>query len=297
MNKDLLPHFLIVGAPKCGTTSLHYYISQHPDVNTSPKEIHYFGKDLQYTAERPTIENYQSYFSNRGLNGDASVWYLYSDTIFEELKALGIKPKIVILLRNPTEVAYSLHSQNIVDANEDVLSFENALELEEQRKTGKNLPKDVDPPRTVFYKDTASYYPRVQKFQDELGPENIWVGLQENLKNNPALFLQELESFLSLSHFENYDFTKQNENKSVKSKKINHFIKKAGKSQIAIFRFLIPFKSLRKKLVDKIYFGNLEVTNRSKLNPATKQTLEQEFNPEIKKLDNIIKPDISHWIV
>ena len=297
MIKDLLPHFLIVGAPKCGTTSLHFYISQHPDVNTSPKEIHYFGSDLQYKTKKPTLEEYQNYFSKKGLNGDASVWYLYSESIFKELKDLGIKPKIIILIRNPTEVAYALHSQNIVDANEDVLSFECALKLEEQRKKGFKLPKDVDPPRTVLYKDTVYYYPRIKKFQDEFGVENVFVGLQEKLKNTPLLFLKELELFLNLSHFNNYDFTKQNENKTVKFNKINHFIKKAGSTQIAIFRFLIPFKSLRKKIVDTIYFKNLDIAKRKKLDPTTKSLLEQEFNPGIKKLDNIIKPDISHWIV
>ena len=74
-------------------------------------------------------------------------------------------------------------------------------------------------------------------------------------------------------------------------------IKKAGPVQIAIFRFLIPFKSLRKKIVDSIYFGNLEVEKRTKLKSSTKLELQQEFNPEIKKLNNIIEPDISHWIV
>jgi len=297
MNKDLLPHFLIVGAPKCGTTSLHFYISQHPDVNTSPKEIHYFGKDLQYKTKRPKLEEYQNHFSNKGLNGDASVWYLYSESIFKELKDLGITPKIIILIRNPTEVAYSLHSQNIVDANENELSFESAIKLEEQRKQGLKLPKGVDPPRTVLYKDTCSYFPRIKKFQDEMGTENVWVGLQENLRDTPDIFLKEMEAFLNLSHFNSYDFTRQNENKTVKSKKINYLIKKAGPVQIAIFRFLIPFKSLRKKIVDSIYFGNLEVEKRSKLKSSTKLELQQEFNPEIKKLNNIIEPDISHWIV
>lgn len=297
MNKDLLPHFLIVGAPKCGTTSLHFYISQHPDINTSPKEIHYFGKDLKYKTKRPKLEEYQNHFSKKGLNGDASVWYLYSDSIFEELKNLGITPKIIILIRNPTEVAYSLHSQNIVDANEDVLSFESALKLEEQRKKGLNMPKGVDPLRTVLYRDTVSYFPRIKKFQDEMGIENVWVGLQENLKHNPAFFLKEIELFLNLSQFTSYDFTRQNENKTVKSKKINYYIKKAGSFQIAIFRFLIPFKGLRKKIVDSIYFRNLEVEKRTKLKSTTKLELEQEFNPGIKKLNNIIEPDISHWIV
>ena len=139
MNRKLLPHFLIIGAPKCGTTALHNYLSQHPDLHLSPKEIHFFGKDLGYKIKRPTLIEYQSYFTEKGINGDGSVWYLYSDTIYQELNDLGIKPKIIVLLRNPIEVAYALHSQNIVDANENVTNFEEALKLEEIRKTGVKM--------------------------------------------------------------------------------------------------------------------------------------------------------------
>lgn len=296
MNKALLPHFLIVGAPKCGTTSLHFYLSQHPKVNTAEKEIHYFGKDLNYKIERPTLEYYQSFFKSTGLNGDSSVWYLYSDSILDELNALGIQPKIIIMARNPVELAYSLHSQNIVDANEDETSFDKALALEPSRVEGKNLPKNIDPIRSVFYTQTADIYSRVLKFQNHFGTHNVFVGLQEELKKDPALFLKKLEMFLELEPFNEYDFTKQNENKTVKNKSINHLIKKAGKSQIALFRLIIPFKSVRKKIVDKIYFGNLASSSREPLNEVTKVHLQNTFRENIKLLNSIIEPDISHWI-
>lgn len=296
MNKALLPHFLIVGAPKCGTTSLHFYLSQHPSINTAEKEIHFFGKDLNYKVAKPTLEHYQSFFKPSGLNGDSSVWYLYSDSILTELEELGIKPKIIIMARNPVELAYSLHSQNIVDANEDELSFEKALSLEESRTKGLNLPKGIDPVRSVFYSQAADIYARVKKFQDHFGKDNVWVGLQEDLKNNPSGLLKDLEQFLELPHFPDYDFTKQNENKSVKNKSINHLIKKAGKSQIALFRFIIPFKSIRKRIVDKLYFGNLVPSTRPALSLETKTKLENQFRENTKRLNEIIKPDIDHWI-
>lgn len=296
MNKDLLPHFLIVGAPKCGTTSLDFYLSQHPDINMAEKEMHYFGKDLNYKYDRPTLEHYQSFFKADGLNGESSVWYLYSDSILEELSSLGIQPKIIIMARNPVELAYSLHSQNIVDANEDVTSFEKALELEESRTKGENLPKDVDPVRSVFYTEAADIYSRVLKFQNHFGKDNVFVGLQEDLKKDPDTFLKKLEQFLELSEFKNYDFTKQNENKSVKNKSINHLIKKAGKSQIALFRIIIPFKSVRKKIVDKIYFGNLSPATREPLKESTRLQLENTFRKNTKLLNSIIEPDIQHWI-
>ena len=166
MHSKLLPHFLIVGAPKCGTTALHYYLSQHPEVNMSPKEIHYFGNDLGYKVKRPTLDYYQSFFKEQGINGDGSVWYLYSDTIFEELKALHITPKIIVLLRNPTEVCYAMHSQNIIDANEDIYEFESALGLEESRKKGNNIPINTDPNRALFYKEMGRFLPRIRFFKE-----------------------------------------------------------------------------------------------------------------------------------
>ena len=76
MNRKLLPHFLIIGAPKCGTTALHYYLSQHPDVNLSPKEIHYFGKDIgygkQYWTPFKTNRVVHGYFNGMSVNGGVS---------------------------------------------------------------------------------------------------------------------------------------------------------------------------------------------------------------------------------
>lgn len=296
-DQSLLPHFLIVGAPKCGTTALHHYLSQHPEVNTAPKEIHFFGEDLNYTATRPTLEEYQSYFKSKGINGDASVWYLYSDSIFDELKELGIQPKIIIMLRNPVEIAYALHSQNIADANEDVLSFEDALSLENDRKKGNQLPKNVDPPRTVFYRDTAITSHRILKFQEAVGRENVWIGLQEDLKKDAAKLIYEIEIFLSLPHFNKYNFEKINVNKTVKNPQLNRLIKKSGDTKKALFRVIVPVKSWRKKMIDKLYFGNLQEEKRVPMSENTNQSLQAEFKNEVSKLCEITGRDLKHWLL
>ncbi len=296
MNTKLLPHFLIVGAPKCGTTALHHYLSQHPQLNLSPKEIHFFGKDLGYKVERPSLKEYQSYFKSEGLNGDGSVWYLYSDSIYQELKELGIQPKIIVMLRNPVEVAYALHSQNIIDANENELDFEKALALEEDRKKGIHLPPNVDPPRTVFYKETADFYPRIKMLLDHIPRESIFFGLQEDLKSDTLGFLYRIENFLKIDHFTSYNLEKINENKVVKNPKIHNLIKKPGNLKVKLFRTLIPSKKIRKKLVDKIYNANLEKNKRKELSGNLKSDLEQYFKPNIEKLGEITGIQIAHWI-
>jgi len=79
---DARPNFLIVGAPKCGTTAMNTYLRQHPQVFIPErKEIHYFGSDLTFTCPRPTAAKYLAYFSPAGepvASGEASVFYLLS---------------------------------------------------------------------------------------------------------------------------------------------------------------------------------------------------------------------------
>ena len=292
---NLYPHFLIVGAPKCGTTALHNYLSQHPAINMSPKEIHYFGKDLDYKVCRPSLKEYQSHFKETGINGDGSVWYFYSNSIYKELKDLGIFPKIIVLLRNPVEVVYSLHSQNIMDANENISDFETALALEESRKKGNNLPPNVDPPRTVYYKNTADFYPRMQLLQENIPSENIFVGLQEDLKMETKLFLKKIELFLGLNHFEHFHFEPINVNHVVKNKSVHQLIKKPSSFKKSLFRTFIPFKNVRSWLVHEVYNSNLEKTKRTDLTEKTKAELKSYFQSNTEKLNKIILPDISHW--
>lgn len=295
MNRKLLPHFLIIGAPKCGTTALHNYLSQHPDVSMSPKEIHFFGQDLGYKVERPSLPYYQSFFKAGKTNGDASVWYLYSDSIYNELKDLGIKPKIIVLLRNPIEVCYALHSQNIIDANEDIADFSKALDLEEKRIQGNSLPKNVDPPRTVYYKQTADFLPRIQKLLAEVNEQSVFIGLQETFKKAPLDFMRKIESFLELPHFSGYNFEKVNENKKVKNQSIHQLIKKPGSFKTKVFRTLVPSKKARVWLVGKIYNANVEKANRNKLEDGLSEDLKKYFEPNLKALNKIITPDIKHW--
>ena len=296
MHNKLLPHFLIVGAPKCGTTALHYYLSQHPEVNMSPKEIHYFGNDLGYKVERPTLDYYQSFFKEQGINGDGSVWYLYSDTIFEELKALNITPKIIVMLRNPTEVCYAMHSQNIIDANEDIYEFELALGLEESRKKGNNIPINTDPNRALFYKEIGRFLPRIRFFQENIKASDLFIGLQEDLKTNTVQFLIEIEKFLQLTPFEKYDLSRVNSNKVVANNSLHNTIKHPGSLKIKLFRTVLPYKPLRKWLVEKVYNQNIKEEKRIPIKSNTKNILDQYFKNENIELSKIIKSDISSWV-
>lgn len=129
-----LPHFLIIGAQKCGTTSLFYYLSQHPDlVLPASKEIHFF--DLNYHKGLPW---YMGQFPRKNVltckhTGEASPYYLLHPLVPERVALHLPDVKLIVMLRNPVDRAYShfMHEKKL--GNEPLSSFEEAIELEPSR--------------------------------------------------------------------------------------------------------------------------------------------------------------------
>lgn len=128
------PDFFIVGAPKAGTTSIYSYLVQHPEIfMPARKEPYFFGQWRRNSEE--DLRDYLRLF--RGVPeskvaGEASTTYLYLQSAAEEIKAFRPDAKIIIMLRNPVDRAYSQYWHHVrlgwVEA-----SFEEELEAEEAR--------------------------------------------------------------------------------------------------------------------------------------------------------------------
>jgi hypothetical protein len=126
-----LPDAVIIGAQKCGTSSLHHYLTQHPGV-ISPlrKEVHYF--DVNFKLGEAW---YRAHFGRRGepgLNFDASPYYLFHPLVAERMHELLPQAKLIVLLRDPVRRAYSQYWHER-DKGRERLSFEDALKAEPER--------------------------------------------------------------------------------------------------------------------------------------------------------------------
>ncbi|MGQ9662575.1 MAG: sulfotransferase domain-containing protein [Kiritimatiellia bacterium] len=130
-----LPNFLIVGAPKAGTTSLFDYLGQHPEVYTPPvKEPCFFSSGLP--AFTHDLAEYEALFAGQTTQtaiGEASTTYLYDPDAARRIHDLLPEARIIIMLRNPAERAYSEWAYNALQLACEPLSFEAALEAEEER--------------------------------------------------------------------------------------------------------------------------------------------------------------------
>jgi sulfotransferase family protein len=137
----VLPDFIIIGAQKCGTTSLHHYLSTHPSVAPAArKEVHYFdwafkqgtGWYRAHFATAPYRTAFQLWTGNRLVVGEASPLYLFHPEVPERVRFLLPDVKLIALLRDPVRRAYS-HYQQRVRRGKESLSFADAIAHEAER--------------------------------------------------------------------------------------------------------------------------------------------------------------------
>lgn len=293
-----IPNFFIVGAPKCGTTAMNDYLDQHPDVFMAHKELHYFGNDLQ-AKNRISEQEYLQYFKNavnEKIIGEASVWYLFSSTAAKEIKSFSPGAKVLIMLRSPVDVLYSLHSQHLYDGNEDILDFESALALDDERKTGRNLAKSVDFFKVPAYKDSVLFSNQVQRYLDVFGRQNVHIILYEDFAKDTEKTVQEVFQFLGIDTRTRIKYNLVNPNKKIKSFYLHRLMKHPPKAVKKIVRIVMPARSLRHVIMSFLFKKNITEKKREQMNPELRSSLKQLFANDVRLLGELINRDLSAWL-
>lgn len=292
------PNFFIVGAPKCGTTAMNDYLRQHPDIFMAKKELHYFGSDLK-TKVKLTQEEYLKYFSAAGqkkIIGDASVWYLFSKTAAQEIKKFVPQAKILIMLRNPVDVIYSLHSQHLYDGNEDIRDFETALSLDEDRKRGIHLADSLDYFELPPYVDSVLFSNQVKRYLDVFGGENVHVALYDDLKADPERTFFKILEFLELDSKILINYGIINPRKQIKWLYLHRIIKKPSLRLKTAARFIVPSRKIRHLMMSLFFKWNINPEKTGGMNEKLRSRLKNLFEEDIRTLSKLINRDLSGWL-
>lgn len=182
-------NFFILGAPKCGTTSLAQWLSENPAVYVSPvKEPHFFSTDLgnrnvksQHEYDRLFSEVRPSHIAV----GEASTWYLYSRDALAKILAYNPEAKFIIMSRDPVEMAISLHHHNHRKMNEDEPDFMRAWNLQAARREGKSIPWACREPAFLQYLAACSLGEQVGRLLGRVEPSRILHISLESMQENP----------------------------------------------------------------------------------------------------------------
>jgi hypothetical protein len=201
IGKSKQPDFLIIGAQRAGTTSLFHYLSQHPTIRPPLlKEIHYFDLNPQkspawYFAHFPL---------NRGkfITGEASPYYLFHPEVPARVAKLLPSVKIIILLRNTIQRAYSNY-QHSISLGIEKRSFEEAIQPE---LNGQVYPIGSIAHREQSYLARGLYAEQLERWLKIFPRKQIVILKSESFFQNPLENLNSISQFLGLSSFQEADY-------------------------------------------------------------------------------------------
>lgn len=288
------PNFLIVGAAKCGTTSLYQYLSQHPDIFMPQwKEPSFFIGDPFKPLNSVTKTAYDKLFKkvrHETAIGESSTGYLYDKAAPQLIKnALG-HIKVIIMLRDPVAMSYSLYNHQFRKEGESLKTFENALDAEESRRKNSSFKKSCYGwHANYYYYQRALYHRQVKRYLDIFDQNNVFIIIFEDLTDDPLGIAQKAFSFLGVDDA----FVPRIEihNPGGEILQIPKFWRDSGlllKSISFVFS---------KNVIKKIPHLLRTVGRKppSPINPETVQKLRERFHDDICQLEKLIGRDLSAW--
>ena len=293
------PNFIIAGFPKCGTTSLHQYLSEHPEIfMPEQKELHFFTfkilsklkngpkDELVKETQINSSEKYLSYFQNVKKEiaiGDASPSYINYPSEFLKIKKYLNDPKVIIILRDPINRAYSnyLHLKR---EHRETMSFEDAIGAEDERI--KNKYSDF-----WYYKFNSTYYQKIVKAKTTFS--NVLILTIEELDKDPIITMKKVYKFLGVNN--NFSFKTISEKFNVGGNYKKNFATKI------IFQ-PSKFKNRIKRLVQPTSFLKIILMRITSIFKSKPEKIDQNLIEELKNyfkddVENLKKLDvnISNW--
>lgn len=216
-DKNCNPDFLIIGGQRCGTTTLFFYLHQHPDLYLPiGKEVHFF--DLNYDLG---IEWYQRLFTvdqgqNARYRGEATPYYLFHPVVPQRIAMHIPGIKLIALLRNPVDRAYShfLHSKRM--NLEPLESFEEAIALEfdrindGKRKLTSGLIGESNTYRNFSYLSRGFYYEQISHWLNYFPLEQFCFIKSEEMFDDPMKAYSRVCRFLEIPIMDNVNFNPLN---------------------------------------------------------------------------------------
>jgi len=291
MNK---PNFLLVGAGKSATRSLYNYMIQHPDVfMPKMKEPQFFVANEVAGRIQKWVDDEGKYFHlfehahGKKAIGEASVMYLffYDVAIKNIKKYLGADVKIMIILRNPVERAYSAYNFVHLNNPDEKYSFEEALEKEDERwKNGSSL--------FMQYKRMGLYADAVKAYKENF--PSVHIMWYDEMRANPEQVLRGVFEFLGVNPDVPIDYARV-WNKGGQRWK-NPLLRWLFMSDNLFKKTYKIFFPKRKGVRTHEFFTQKFMEKAEPMNPETRKKLIEYFRGDVLKLQAITGRDLSSWL-
>lgn len=274
----MLPNLITIGAMKCGTTSLHYYLNLHPQISMSKiKELDFFVEKFNWSKG---VEWYKSNFTGKAqIYGESShnyTCYPFFDGVPERIYSVVPEAKLIYILRDPIKRIFSEYMQNYSDGRES-RQIEDAL-------------KNFDSP----YIYRSKYYMQLEQYLKYFPKNNILIITQEDLYNNRQPTLQKIFRFLNVDDsFYCEEFSNMVNKSSIKRRKnrIGSLLAQLNQTDI-VKRF--PCE-LREKIGKIILFPFSKKIDLPQVSENLRQELIDNIKDDTNRLRQYTGRDFKDW--
>ena len=293
------PNFIIAGFPKCGTTSLFHYLKQHPEIfMPKQKELHFFTQPQIFklnkgpkdkVVKQPHIKSEKEYLElfksvkDEVAVGDASPSYINYPENFGMIKQYLNDPKVIVIVRDPIDRAYSnyLHLKREL---RETMDFFSALKNEDNRR--EESYSDF-----WYYRFNSTYYKKILMAKKTFS--NVLVLTAEEFKRNPEITLKKVYSFLGVKLIVKKQAleTKFNVGGYYKKNLITSLIFQPSRFKNALKKIIKPTRGI-KMLVSR--FSRLFQINQPSIDQDSLNYLKKHFSKEINNLKKM-NIDVSKW--
>jgi Sulfotransferase family len=250
------PDFFIVGQPKSGTTALYETLRRHPELFMSDlKEPMFMASDLLAGVTRPAVrarpqslDQYLALFAgatDEQRVGEASALYLCSREAAANIARLSPAARSIAIMREPVSFLRSLHLQLLQDHSENEPDLVKALELEDARRSGKQIPPGCPRPAALFYSDYLRYVEQLRRFDAAFPPGQMLVLIYEDYRAENEATVRRVLRFLDVDDSCAIEVKDANPSVRLRSAQLDNAIKAVARGRGPIMRAVsTPVKAL-----------------------------------------------------
>ncbi len=299
------PSFLIIGAAKAGTSSVYAYLGQHPEIYTSPikgpcffafdegARVRVAGPGDQATFDRHVVTDAAAYrrlfdgVRDEKAAGEASVLYLYSPTAAARIRRAIPAVKLIAILRDPAERAFSSFLHLRRDGREPLADFADALAAEDDRVRAQWQ-------HLWHYTRLGFYHEQLRRYVALFPREQVAVFTDDELRANPRAVLRRIFAFLGVDDTFVPDVSRRhNVSGQPRSRLVHRFLGEPGALK-SLVKPLVP-AAMRTRLRARANRWNVD-GRRPRLPDDLRRALVALYRDDIVKLQALIDRDLSGWL-
>jgi hypothetical protein len=296
-----LPDFFIVGAPKCGTTSLASYLRAHPGIFMSAvKEPNYFCFDAPGLRDMyDRLESYGRLFAGarpEQLCGEASTAYLFSDEAVPAILEANPAAKIIVMVRNPLDMVVSHHAQKLYALEENERDLERAWRLSPARAKGQMVGPRCRAPRYLDYQSIGRLGEQVSRLKAVVPQDQLLVIVFDDLCADRRRVYRETCQFLRVSPDERGAFAIENARRTHRWPELARVLKHLpGPIHRLKLRLRANFPTQAKAIGRAVHRLNRRAAERPALGDALRGEMIAAFQDDIALLGRLLNRDLRHW--